>query len=64
MGISTAKLMFLAVLLLQQTPSFRQQSGTVTGILGMYEIPDNDTGSRPFGDQQIRKARANREKKT
>jgi hypothetical protein len=42
----------------------RDAAGTVIGILGMYEILDNDTGSRLFGDQQIRKARENREKKT
>lgn len=35
----------------------RDAAGTVIGILGMYEILDNDTGSRLFGDQQIRKAR-------
>ena len=32
--------------------------GTVIGILGMYEVLDSDTGSRLFGDQQIRKAKA------
>ena len=42
----------------------RDAAGAVIGILGMYEILDNDTGSRLFGDQQIRKARENREKKT
>jgi hypothetical protein len=35
----------------------RDEHGAVIGILGMYEILDNDTGSRLFGDQQIRKAR-------
>lgn len=35
----------------------RNAAGTVIGILGMYEILDNETGSRLFGDQQIRKAR-------
>ena len=39
-----------------KTP-IRDAAGTVIGILGMYEILDNDTGSRLFGDQQIRKAR-------
>jgi len=33
-------------------------AGTAIGILGMYEILDSETGSRLFGDQQIRKARA------
>jgi PAS domain-containing protein len=36
----------------------RVGAGTVIGILGMYELLDSATGSRLFGDQQIRKARA------
>ena len=36
----------------------RDAGGTVIGILGMYELLDNATGSRLFGDQQVRKARA------
>ena len=36
----------------------RDASGTVIGILGMYELLDSATGSRLFGDQQLRKVRA------
>jgi len=35
----------------------RGAGGSVIGILGMYELLDSATGSRLFGDQQVRKAR-------
>ena len=35
----------------------RDAAGTVIGILGMYELLEAATGSRLFGDQQLRKAR-------
>jgi hypothetical protein len=38
--------------------AIRVGNGAVIGILGMYELLDSATGSRLFGDQQIRKARA------
>jgi len=34
----------------------RDATGTVIGILGMYELLDSAIGSRLFGDQQLRKA--------
>jgi hypothetical protein len=36
----------------------RDAAGTVIGIFGMYELLDSETGSRLFGDQQIRAVRA------
>jgi len=36
----------------------RDAGGTVLGILGMYELLESAVGSRLFGDQQLRKARA------
>jgi len=36
----------------------RDAAGTVIGVLGMYELLDSATGSRLFGDQQLRKVRA------
>jgi PAS domain-containing protein len=39
-----------------KTP-IRGARGAVIGILGMYELLDSATGSRLFGDQQIRKAK-------
>ena len=38
----------------------RDAGGSVLGILGMYELLESAVGSRLFGDQQLRKARANK----